>query len=147
MGYPVNVAATGRIAFHYAFWHKATGLWTGTAASWEELLLPLPGSWSNASADGISSDGTTLYIAGDGRNNATGEDEALLWSRPLNPCYADCDTSTGVGVLDLFDFLCWQNSFVNAEPYACDCDTSTGNGVCDLFDFLCFQNAFVGGCP
>ena len=62
-------------------------------------------------------------------------------------CYADCDQSTGPGILDLFDFLCFQNSFVNGEPYACDCDTSTGNGVCDLFDFLCFQNAFVGGCP
>ena len=53
----------------------------------------------------------------------------------------------GAGVLDLFDFLCFQNSFVNAEPYACDCDTSTGQLVCDLFDFLCFQDAFVGGCP
>ena len=62
-------------------------------------------------------------------------------------CYADCDQSTGHGVLDLFDFLCFQNSFVAGEPYACDCDTSTGPLVCDLFDFLCFQGAFVGGCP
>ena len=62
-------------------------------------------------------------------------------------CYADCDQSTGIGVLDLFDFLCFQGSFVNGEPYACDCDTSTGPLVCDLFDFLCFQGAFVGGCP
>jgi hypothetical protein len=62
-------------------------------------------------------------------------------------CYADCDQSTGAGVLDIFDFLCFQNSFVAAEPYACDCDTSTGPAVCDIFDFLCFQNAFVAGCP
>ena len=62
-------------------------------------------------------------------------------------CYPDCDPSTGLGVLDLFDFLCFQNGFVNGEPYACDCDTSTGPLVCDLFDFLCFQAAFVGGCP
>jgi hypothetical protein len=62
-------------------------------------------------------------------------------------CYADCDTSTGAGTLDIFDFLCFQNSFVAGEPYACDCDTSTGPGVCDIFDFLCFQNAFVAGCP
>ena len=61
-------------------------------------------------------------------------------------CYADCDRS---GVLDLFDFLCFQNSFVNGEPYACDCDITTGTNppVCDIFDFLCFQNAFVVGCP
>jgi outer membrane protein assembly factor BamB len=62
-------------------------------------------------------------------------------------CYADCDTSTGVGVLDVFDFLCFQDHFVNGEPYACDCDTSTGPGVCDVFDFLCYQDAFVAGCP
>ena len=61
-------------------------------------------------------------------------------------CYADCD---GSGMLDLFDFLCFQDSFVNGEPYACDCDTTTGTNppVCDIFDFLCFQNAFVAGCP
>ena len=67
------------------------------------------------------------------------------WACPTT-CYADCDQSTGIGVLDIFDFLCFQNSFVNGEPYACDCDTSTGT-VCDIFDFLCFQDAFVGGCP
>ncbi len=66
--------------------------------------------------------------------------------KPEN-CYADCDPSTGVGVLDIFDFLCFQNSFVAADPYACDCDTSTGPATCDIFDFLCFQNAFVAGCP
>ncbi|MCH8990759.1 MAG: hypothetical protein IIA44_03280 [Acidobacteria bacterium] len=57
------------------------------------------------------------------------------------PCYADCDTN---GALDIFDFLCFQNSFVLGEPYACDCDPDP---VCDIFDFLCFQNAFVAGCP
>ncbi|MBN4052721.1 hypothetical protein JYU07_00460 [Roseiflexus sp. AH-315-K22] len=76
----------------------------------------------------------------------TGAQRAVLWTY-TEPCYADCDQSTGVGVLDVFDFLCFQNSFVNAEPYACECDTSTGVGVCDVFDFLCFQDAFVGGCP
>ncbi len=62
-------------------------------------------------------------------------------------CYADCDPSTGAGVLDIFDFLCFQNAFVAGDPYACDCDTTTGPGVCDIFDFLCFQDAFVAGCP
>ncbi|MCH9058695.1 MAG: hypothetical protein IIB55_08715, partial [Planctomycetes bacterium] len=55
-------------------------------------------------------------------------------------CYADCDTN---GVLDIFDFLCFQNAFVLGEPYACDCDPDP---ACDIFDFLCFQDAFVGGC-
>ncbi|MCH7792819.1 MAG: hypothetical protein IID31_11145, partial [Planctomycetes bacterium] len=56
-------------------------------------------------------------------------------------CYPDCH---GNGVLDIFDFLCFQNSFVNGEPYACECDPDP---ACDIFDFLCFQNAFVAGCP
>ena len=62
-------------------------------------------------------------------------------------CYADCDDSTGAGVLDLFDYLCFQNAFIAADPYACDCDTATGPGVCDILDFICFQQAFIGGCP
>jgi hypothetical protein len=62
-------------------------------------------------------------------------------------CYADCDTQTGVGVLDIFDFLCFGNRFAAAEPYACDCDLTTGPGVCDIIDFLCFGNAFTAGCP
>ena len=59
----------------------------------------------------------------------------------LEACYADCDPN---GVLDIFDFLCFQNSFVLGEPYACECDPDP---ACDIFDFLCFQNAFVAGCP
>jgi probable HAF family extracellular repeat protein len=66
---------------------------------------------------------------------------------PIESCMADCDQSTGAGVLDIFDFLCFQDLFVAGDPYACDCDTSTGPLVCDIFDFLCFQNAFVAGCP
>lgn len=61
-------------------------------------------------------------------------------------CYPDCDTSTGPGVLDIFDFLCFGNRFNVGDPYACDCDTSTGPGVCDIFDFLCLGNAFNAGC-
>ncbi len=62
-------------------------------------------------------------------------------------CYADCDPSTGPGVLDIFDFICFGNRFDQGDPYACDCDMTTGPGVCDVFDFLCFNNAFVAGCP
>ncbi len=62
-------------------------------------------------------------------------------------CYPDCDQSTGPGVLDIFDFLCFGNRFTAGDPYACDCDTSTGPGICDIFDFLCFGNAFSAGCP
>lgn len=61
-------------------------------------------------------------------------------------CAADCDESTGRGVLDVFDYLCFQSRYDARAPYACDFDTSTGPLVCDIFDFLAFQNAYAAGC-
>ena len=67
--------------------------------------------------------------------------------RTCDVCFPDCELSTGYGVLDVFDFLCFLNRFDAGYPYACDCDTTTGAGVCDVLDFICFGNAFVAGCP
>jgi hypothetical protein len=87
------------------------------------------------------------YTRGSLSGSNAGKRDAFLAEFSIDFCYPDCDQSTGVGVLDIFDFLCFQNSFVGGNAYACDCDTSTGQLVCDIFDFLCFQNAFVAGCP
>jgi hypothetical protein len=57
----------------------------------------------------------------------------------VKECYPDF---TGDGLLDLFDFLAYVNSFNDGDGQA-DC---TGEGTLDLFDFLCFVNAFNGGC-
>ena len=76
-----------------------------------------------------------------------GEADVFLARYEIDSCYANCDQSTGNEVLDIFDFLCWQNDFVTGNSYACDCDTSTGPLVCDMLDFVCFQNAFMAGCP
>lgn len=57
-------------------------------------------------------------------------------------CPADCDLSTGLGVLDLFDFLCFVNEFYAGAPEA-DCD---GDSTLSIFDFLCFVNEFNAGC-
>jgi hypothetical protein len=118
----------------------SASLWRGTAASWEDLSLALSGSWGFTAAQDVWDDGITLYVVGYGFNNTTGRNEALMWSRPLDTCYADCDGNT---VLDVFDFLCFQDLFATGNPEA-DCD---GNTVLDVFDFLCFQDAFVAGCP
>jgi hypothetical protein len=108
---------------------------------------------------GIDSDGSAfdMSMSRDGRYIASGTKSAhantfgnggdVIVIDMGGGCYADCDTSTGAGILDIFDFLCFQDSFVAGDPYACDCDTTTGPLVCDIFDFLCFQNAFVAGCP
>lgn len=54
-------------------------------------------------------------------------------------CLADLD---GNGELDLFDFIAFQNFFMDASPVA-DLD---GDGDLTIFDFLVFQNAFDAGC-
>ncbi len=69
-------------------------IWQGTAASFEDLSVDLPGSWGasysnlgpawgNTFATGVASDGTTLRISGFGQNLRTGRREALLWLRPV----------------------------------------------------------------
>jgi hypothetical protein len=63
-------------------------------------------------------------------------------------CMCDVfDTTTGLGVCDLFDIIGFQAALGSGDPAACDLDTSTGPGVCDAFDFLAFQAAFSRGCP
>jgi len=58
-------------------------------------------------------------------------------------CPADCNLD---GYLDIRDYFCFLDAFIEEEPYACDMST-TGARVCDIFDFLAFQDAFVAGCP
>ena len=106
--------------------------------------------WEEARAVAFDGTGGVMVAGATGGNlggsNAGFGDAFIARYDGAGFCYADCDQTTGAGVLDIFDFLCFQDSFVNADPYACDCDTITGNGVCDVFDFLCFQDSFVGGC-
>ncbi|MFI4915445.1 MAG: GC-type dockerin domain-anchored protein [Phycisphaerales bacterium JB060] len=54
-------------------------------------------------------------------------------------CIADFD---GNSVLDIFDFLAFQNAF-DAGDRRADLD---GDGRLTIFDFLTFQNAFATGC-
>ena len=60
----------------------------------------------------------------------------------LMACRADMDQSTGTEVLDIFDFLAFQNDFVHQVPTA----NMKYDKVFDIFDFLAFQAAFVNGC-
>ena len=135
---------------------KSTGNWDSFVARFDhmgsELWIRQFGTSVWDSGRSLAYDGAGgVMIAGFTSGSLgrlfAGKDDVFLARFEIDSCYADCDKTTGAGVLDIFDFLCFQNSFVAGETYACDCDTSTGVGVCDVFDFLCFQNAFVGGCP
>ena len=121
--------------------------WNGQEWSLRATTGPSP-RWSTALAyDSVRE--VTVLVGGwqpGGLSGETWEWDGQTWTLRHTKCYADCDTSTGCDTLDIFDFLCFQNSFVWRDRYACDCDTNTGPDVCDIFDFLCFQNAFVAGC-
>ncbi len=141
-GGPIVVGASHAAAGEQAFiWDENTGM-QPLADVLASLGLDLTG-WTLDRATAISADGRTIVGHG---TNPQGNQEAWIAHLGDNPCYADCDATTGLGVLDIFDFLCFQTSFVAGAPYACDCSTSTGPLVCDIFDFLCFQDAFVSGC-
>jgi hypothetical protein len=112
------------------------------AVSWPSSAFP-PFATLTLSVAGIR---RVHYSSGGPFTGSTFIDD-ITFDAPSAMCYPDCDTSTSIGVLDIFDFLCFGNRFTTGDPYACDCDTSTGLGVCDIFDFLCFGNAFSAGCP
>jgi len=61
-------------------------------------------------------------------------------------CYANCDGSTTPPVLNVNDFLCFQNRFASGDSYA-NCDGSTTPPVLNVNDFVCFQTRFAAGCP
>ena len=129
-------SAGGVAAHNIAKWDGATWSELGTGVNGEVLAM-------TALNEG---DCRKLYVGGlFGDAGGIVSENIAVWHSCT--CYPDCDQSTGVGVLDLIDFICFGTSFVTGEPYACDCDTSTGLGVCDLLDFICFQTAFVAGCP
>ena len=77
------------------------------------------------------------------------------WQNFLNNPRGECITTcacactydpTGGPSCDIFDFLAFQNDFVNGASCACEYDQGGGSN-CDIKDFLAFQNDFVNGCP
>jgi hypothetical protein len=61
-------------------------------------------------------------------------------------CYANCDGSTSPPVLNVSDFICFQQRFAAGDP-AANCDGSTSLPVLNVSDFICFQERFAAGCP
>ena len=61
------------------------------------------------------------------------------------PCYANCDSSTTVPILNVLDFSCFLNNFAAGASYA-NCDQSTTPPVLNVLDFQCFLNRFAAGC-
>jgi uncharacterized membrane protein len=121
-------------------------VWTASGGI-RDLLTMLgsaaPAGWTSLTPTAISNDGRA--IAGTGRDPA-GRFEGFVISITPVACYANCDGSTSVPILNVNDFLCFQFRFANGESYA-NCDASTTPPVLNVNDFLCFQFRFADGCP
>ena len=65
---------------------------------------------------------------------------------PPAACYANCDNSTAAPILNVNDFICFQQKFAGGDSYA-NCDNSTAAPVLNVNDFICFQQKFASGCP
>jgi hypothetical protein len=76
---------------------------------------------------------------------AGGRASSFLARLACEPCYANCDGSTALPVLNVNDFLCFQSRFAAADPYA-NCDGSSVPPVLNVNDFLCFMGEFAAGC-
>jgi hypothetical protein len=68
------------------------------------------------------------------------------WGCPPQVCYANCDNSTAQPILNVNDFVCFQQRFAAGDPYA-NCDGSTAQPNLNINDFVCFQQQFAAGCP
>jgi hypothetical protein len=78
-----------------------------------------------------------------------------LWELSCEPhCYANCDGSTGLPVLNVDDFTCFVSEYAAATalPHSqqvmhyANCDGSTMAPVINVDDFSCFINQFAAGC-
>jgi hypothetical protein len=137
----IPVSFTFRAGMDYILSFRGADPNTAVATEYERVF------WGDDPGEDLNIGLVTLRDGREGYDAENFSNVAFPRMRVEVVCAADCDTSTGAGVLDVFDFLCFQDLFVQGDPAACDCDTSTGPGTCDVFDFLCFQDLFVAGCP
>ncbi|MBL9030379.1 MAG: hypothetical protein JNM80_01555 [Phycisphaerae bacterium] len=89
--------------------------------------------------------GATTVIGPTGQTDIRG----LAGFRPSGggpSCYANCDSSTSSPILNVNDFICFQNLFAAGDTRA-NCDYSTSPPILNVNDFTCFLNAFAAGCP
>jgi hypothetical protein len=76
----------------------------------------------------------------------SGDLSFVLQGTSGHACYANCDGSTAVPVLNVQDFTCFLQRFAAGDPGA-NCDGSTSAPVLNVHDFTCFLQQVGAGCP
>jgi hypothetical protein len=70
---------------------------------------------------------------------------AQYYAPAVPPCYANCDGSTTAPVLNVSDFVCFNNKYAAGDTTA-NCDNSTVPPILNVSDFTCFLNKYSAGC-
>ncbi|MFN0131755.1 MAG: agmatine deiminase family protein [Phycisphaerales bacterium] len=81
-----------------------------------------------------------------GNTSLDDSDANFTIGNPPPVCYANCDGSSSVPILNVNDFICFNNLFAAGDTRA-NCDGSTSAPTLNVNDFTCFLNAFAAGCP
>ena len=115
-------------------------LWRGSAATWEDLSVYLPGTWTESRANAVWTQGDWLYVAGHGVQ--AGVDVAVLWKRCIVNLPEDFDRD---GKIDLNDLAILLSHFGCLTPAQCDGD-SDGDGDVDLADLALLLGLFGSDC-
>jgi hypothetical protein len=134
-----GVAAAGLARWDGSGWHAIPG------SPRPPGLQGLPGGVSyDFGIYALASFNGDLFVGGS--FTSAGTISAYGWARWGCTCYANCDNSATPPVLNVADFVCFQERFVAGEAYA-NCDGSTVPPVLNIADFVCFMQRFVAGCP
>ena len=120
--------------------------WSGGA--WSALGAGLVGAGRTMAAFDDDAGGPippSLYVGGD-FSHAGGLPSSNFARWGCGVCYANCDSSTTAPVLNVNDFICFQQKYAAGDAYA-NCDGSTTPPVLNVNDFVCFQQKYAAGCP
>ena len=129
----------------------AATLLAGSAASAQIASV----SWRTIDGGGETSTGGNYTLSGTIGQHDAGtlsgfgyEIQGGFWPgiTATQQCYANCDGSTLLPVLNVADFVCFSQRFASGDPYA-NCDNSTMLPTLNVADFVCFQQRFAAGCP
>jgi hypothetical protein len=123
-------------------------LWHSTAASFVNLHDLLPASFHTSTATGILTQGDTIYVVGHGTIEATGRDEALMWTfAPAPPCGSgdfDCDGDSNTDA-DIESFFACLAGTCPVAPCTSTADfDGDGDSATDA-DIEAFFRVLAGG--
>jgi hypothetical protein len=123
----------------------ATDLSLGVPGTVYNTGEPLRGTFDSSPQDQITLSADLRTVTFDAYRTSTYVDQIRVITEAA-VCYANCDASTTLPVLNVADFICFLSHFAAGDSYA-NCDASTTPPILNVADFVCFQQRFAAGCP